>query len=147
LHSAAGRSDISEIQNNPKMKTLILLTCMSIVSQGLFAQHYKKVKKELIETIKKNYDSWIVQSDLEDSNSDELDGLSTSPQFTDSSSSVSYQSNSEPEKHTFSEFAFKICETQAVVRFQVDYQEISAFMEKKNGKWALVCAAVVLPNL
>ena len=41
----------------------------------------------------------------------------------------------------FGDFEFTIVNKQAIVQFTVDDQKISAFLEKENDKWKLVCAA------
>lgn len=118
-----------------------------MLSFGLLADNNRKEKKELIESIKANYDSWMVKSEVDQITIDETDDSIASLQLTASTSNSLYISEAPVEKHIFSDFNFKICETQAVVRFQVDYKQISAFMEKKNGEWKLVCAAVIPPEL
>jgi regulator of RNase E activity RraB len=127
------------------MKNLILLTCLCITSFIATADDLKKEKKILIETIKANYDSWQIKKSPPESN-----GLFDSAISENLADVVSQENNPSQIKngtHIFSDFNFKICETQAVVKFQVDFQMISAFMEKKDGKWQLVCAAVIPPDL
>ena len=122
------------------MKNFILLACLSILPFGLLADDLKKEKKNLIETIKDNYDSWQVKQsagliDFPDSTKSE--------QLDASASQIKYRTDVKDGAHIFSDFNFKICESQAVVQFQVDFQMISAFMEKKDGQWQLVCAALI----
>lgn len=127
------------------MKSFILLACLSILPFGLLADDLKKEKKNLIETIKANYDSWQVKL-----STDELYDFpdsSISEPLTASVSQQNYNADVKSGEHIFSDFNFKICESQAVVQFRADFQMISAFMEKKDGHWQLVCAAVIPPDL
>jgi hypothetical protein len=123
------------------MKTLILLACLCITSFSTKGDDLQKEKKILIETIKANYSSWQVKY-----TAPEQINLSDSLTADELVSSLSVNRNKSPEinqEHIFGDFSFKICENQAVVKFQVDFQMISAFMEKRNGEWQLVCAAVI----
>ena len=127
------------------MKPFIVLACLCLISYSSIADDLNKEKKALIESIKANYDSWLVsQSELgQNSYSDSLMTID----LLASSTQKNYQSKEIYQKHIFCDFTFKICDAQAVVKFQVDLQMISAFMEKRNGEWHLVCAAVIPPDL
>ena len=50
-------------------------------------------------------------------------------------------------ENRFKDFKFNIVNDQAVVQFKVDHQMKSAFLEKKNGQWKLICAADIDPVL
>jgi len=126
------------------MKKIILLSYFSLFAISVFADNSIKEKKLLIETIKSNYDSWQVKHPT--GHGEDTSDIWPSGTLR-SSSSKKIEDASTAREHIFSDFRFKICENQAIVRFQVDFQEISAFMEKKDGKWSLVCAAVIPPEI
>lgn len=127
------------------MKTFILFTFMCITTFVATADDLKQEKKNLIKTIKANYDSWQIKKSSAESN--DLFDSTISENLADAVSQEDNPSQLKNGTHIFSDFNFKICETQAVVKFQVDYQMISAFMEKRDGRWQLVCAAVIPPDL
>lgn len=123
------------------MKTFILLTCLCMAFFIATADDLKKEKKILIETIKANYDSWQIKKSSAESNG--IFDSANSEILADATPQENNPALLENTTHIFSDFNFKICENQAVVKFQVDFQTISAFMEKRNGEWQLVCAAVI----
>ena len=127
------------------MKTSILFTCLSIFTFVTFANDLKAEKKALIETIKSNYDSWCLNDKAEES--PDLSGLNDTQDQIHEASNKETPSADQKIDHIFSDFTFRINNHQAIVQFQVDYQMISAFMEKKDGKWELVCAAIIPPEL
>lgn len=110
----------------------------------IFGDDLKKEKTLLIETIKSNYDSWLVEQ--HQNIPDQPSEIWPEDPKSETHFSGNPQQKSKKE-HIFSDFAFKICDCQAVVQFQVDYQVVSAFMEKKNGQWRLVCAAQIPPEI
>jgi hypothetical protein len=140
------------------MKYFMLLTCIFLHINILAASDQKKdERKALIDTIKKNYDSWLFKSSPEndpmtdhDARHVDADVFFTSADKHEnlaSGSGAKTNSLANPEKHIFGDFNFKISGTQAVVKFSVDTRFVSAFLEKKNGQWELVCAADISPDL
>ena len=127
------------------MKRFIFLACLSIISFYSTADNLEKEKKALIETIKSNYESWLLKQDTY-SALDTSENLNMAYLAASSSGDFLYTDTVRKEYH-FSDFSFKICNCQAVVQFQVDQKTISAFMEKKNGQWKLICAATIPPEL
>ncbi len=113
-------------------------------SFAIFGDDLKEEKALLIETIKSNYDSWVVEQQQDLPNQSAENWTNDKESETLSIRNPVQKSRAE---HIFSDFTFKICDSQAVVQFQVDYQMISAFMEKKNGQWRLVCAAPIPPEI
>lgn len=127
------------------MKSFIMLACLMVISFGSFGDNLKKEKKALIETIKTNYETWQVDQ----KNYDSVDSSvhHGSDQLLASTSNKIQYIIAKSSDFKFSDFTFKICNCQAVVRFQVDQKTVSAFMEKKDGQWKLVCAAILPPVL
>ena len=60
---------------------------------------------------------------------------------------LAYKTVSVTPANRFKDFKFNIVNDQAVVQFKVDHQMKSAFLEKKNGQWKLICAADIDPVL
>lgn len=106
------------------------------------AENERKDKKALIECIKSDFHSWSYDlgnktnkgDDLHYTNSDEI-APENKLRDDDSENSTKQQSAD------FRDFECKIVNNQAVVQFTVDEQKISAFFEKVNGAWKLICAA------
>jgi len=134
-------------------KRYILFLFLSLYSICTFANEtLKKEKKELIEFIKSEYDSWSNISQDSFSSRNHTKGNS-SLKLNDLNGEIGNTSHGPSKKHTslksysdssvrnFKDFDFTIVDNQAVVRFTVDNQTVSAFLEKENGKWKLVCAA------
>ncbi len=127
------------------MKTSILFTYLTILTFVAFANDLKAEKKALIETIKSNYDSWYVNQNTEEEFEDSTyQAARVQAVSAQKQKSIENKPNAD---HIFSDFTFKITNNQAVVQFQVDYQTISAFLEKEDGRWKLVCAAIIPPDL
>lgn len=133
------------------MKRCILFFAMILIFISSFAnENQKKEKKYLIELIKSEYSSWSIKDDIKKPGSDlmELSSFNKpgekfmSEAKSDEKSfkkNTSFKSMTIP--HEFDDFEFNIVDDQAVVQFTVDQQPISAFLEKDNGKWKLICAA------
>lgn len=134
-------------------KRFILFLFLSLYSICTFAnENLKKEKKELVEFIMSEFDSWSNTSkdlfpsrnhfkenaslQLNDIN-EEIENTSQIP----SKKQTSLKSHSDYSVRNFKDFKFTIVNNQAVVRFTVDDQIVSAFLEKENGQWKLVCAA------
>ena len=116
------------------MKNFILLAILVFTFISATAQRLNNDRKELVKAIKTNYNSWqIKESDVSKDTTEE--------QLVATISQASYTTSSTQSKHNFTDFSFKIGEGQAIVQFQVDFKKYSAFMEKEDGKWKLVCAA------
>lgn len=128
------------------MKTLLVLSFISIFNfQSLTADEQKYDERNvIIETIKTNYDQWAAKEIKDESSQNTKDIIPKLIRENDA-----YQPSEKDEEVTdksrFSNFTFKILKSQAVVKFLVDNKHISAFLEKKDGRWQLVCAADITP--
>ena len=134
-------------------KRVILFLFLSLYSICTFAnENLKKEKKELLEFIKSEFDSWSSTSkDLfpsrnhfKENTSLELNDLDAEIGNTPENPSkelTHIKSDSDYSVHDFKDFDFTIVNNQAIVRFTVDDQMVSAFLQKENGQWKLVCAA------
>lgn len=138
------------------MKYFMLLTCIFLQVDILAASDQKKdERKALIETIKKNYDLWQLKSssgndrltDYDEQHASADVFFTSAEENEDSKPDARTNFSTSSSKHIFSDFSFKILGAQAVVKFAVDTRLISAFLEKKNGQWQLVCAADISPDL
>lgn len=136
------------------MKKIIILSTLFICSLSAHAnEQFRKDKKALCDLIKKEYPTWIVTQNEGYSDIEALE-TSVSPiqsprtiQSTDDKKPVkkntTYKKYSKQEVFQFSDFEFTIVHHQAVVKFTVNQQVVSAFLEKDNGEWKLVCAAYI----
>jgi len=103
------------------------------------------IQHELIETIQKEYENWLINKkdyveETKNLNLAPEDSLSIT--WDNTPTDVDYFPSCE-----FQDFKFKITSRQAVVQFNVNNMLKSAFLEKKDGKWKLVCCADLAPNL
>lgn len=134
-------------------RTLIILAGLIFLFNGLIANDdFKKDKKELVETIKKEYVTWL-ERDYQDwltANSATFPSVDSTVKFLDSFSKLDEQISKlvgayEPDKvvsaNKLKDFKFSILKDQAVVKFKADDNMKSAFLEKKDGDWKLICVA------
>ena len=136
------------------MKGLLLLFAFFLFFHNSFAyENLKKEKKALTETIKQEYDSWSnsdvhkqntsTRIDVFASRNDHILAPGVQKQNNQLKKNTSYKTYNSIDSDSFSDFEFQIVNNQAIVQFKVNYQAISAFLEKKNGSWKLVCAAKI----
>lgn len=131
---------------------LIFFVLVISISNVYALDNLKKEKKALIEFIKSEYDSWtrtypqlsaldshqvvnepiVTNSDLQ---------MSENKVIKRSAKFVSFNQKVPVEPNQFRDFEFTIVNHQAIVQFIVNDQLVSAFFEKENGNWKLVCAA------
>jgi hypothetical protein len=140
-------------------RTLIILAGLIIFFNGLSANDdFKKEKKALVETIKKEYVTWLERDYQEwlTANSSTFPSADSTNKFLDSFSKVNDQLSTlvmayVPEKvvsaNKLKDFKFSILKDQAVVKFKADDDMKSAFLEKKDGDWKLICVANLRPPL
>jgi hypothetical protein len=103
-------------------------------------------RKVIIEIIKNNYDQWSVK-EMEDESLENINEASPITLHKNEETQPQEVNEKFTDKNRFSNFTFKILKSQAVVKFYVDNKLISAFFEKKDGRWQLVCAADITPML
>lgn len=131
------------------MKVIIsILSYLIITANTIIAQDKtEKIQEELIAVIKKVYMNCSAEgTDVwERENSSRIYIKDSSSHFIESKENLTV-SNS-PHRHRFYDFKFKITSNQAVVEFKVDNFIKSAFLEKKDGTWELICAADLTPVL
>lgn len=142
----------SHVKNSIK-GILICLVFIIAIPDGVAQDKLKKEKKIITAFIKSEYATWagadlqrlkeasqpIVHPSINSakgSESIEKTANKVSTKF------VAYNTDNLPESpQKFSDFEFTIVDHQAIVQFTVDNKMISAFLEKENGTWKLVCAA------
>lgn len=138
------------------MKKIVILCTLLIISICSNASdNLKKEKKSLCELIKQEYHSWSITQNEGYSNQDtfEANSIKHPAIYDESSSSSPFKVNVSLKKYTvepvyeFSDFHFTIANNQAIVQFIVNNQMVSAFLEKENGEWKLVCAAKLDPPI
>ena len=130
----------------------IYLALIFIFNSAFANDEYRKEKKALIETIKKeyvisvarDYQEWLIANF---SNSEKIDSM-IKPMESDLKlnagiNNVPLDNKPDPIEpaNRFKDFKFNIVNDQAVVQFKVDQQTKSAFLEKINGQWKLISAA------
>ena len=135
------------------MKTIaIAVFALTIPIASYALDNFKKEKKALTEAIRNNFDLWSIGyneelsvgernslSQKEVMRNEVGDNEETNKEELVISASVKRKNSLKP--HNFSNFEFTIVNNQAIVQFKVDHQLVSAFLEKANGRWNLVCAA------
>ena len=125
---------------------LTILSGIILLMNSAFIQDKTAIiQQELIATIQKDYVNWLTNkkdyaADIKDLNVIHDDSLSIISN-NDSSTIENYPPG------TFQDFKFKITNRQAVVQFSINNLVKSAFFEKKDGTWKLVCCADLAPNL
>ena len=136
------------------MKKILLLICLfsGVCIRSFAIEELGREKKILIEFIKTDYYSWSKTTE-QNTTSEAYPELHGQPNIDDElstskkSKAVSINKNigrkqqSHYPSDDFTDFEFKIVNNQAIVQFTVGEQKISAFFEKENGKWKLICAA------
>ena len=140
-----------------KQRAIFITFAVLLISHLSFGETVKKEKKAITDLIKSEYATWSL-TEKTPATSNELavkanfspqhqikPGMSsTTEPMHATMRSYSYQDEATEE---FSDFVFNIVENQAVVQFRVDDQLVSAFLEKENGQWKLVCAAKLDPSI
>ena len=134
------------------MKKIIILSTLFIYCFSAYAnENFRKEKKALCELIKQEYHSWLVTQTEGYPTSDTFE-TSLSHQLVTTDELVTKQDevekvnaklirHSSTTNYQFSDFEFTIVNNQAIVQFTADHQLVSAFLEKENGNWKLICAA------
>lgn len=136
------------------MKGFLLLVAFFLVFHNSFAyDNLTKEKKALTKTVKEEYDSWSNFDEHKQNTSNKMDVFASrndhilvpgaKKQNNQLKKNTSYKTYNTIVSDTFSDFEFQIVNNQAIVQFKVNHQVISAFLEKKNGSWKLVCAAKI----
>lgn len=134
------------------MKKTLLLFTLVIFSISAFATgNFKKDKKALCNLIKNKYSSWSIPQNEGVLSLDTFEA-STSIRVLDVQLANKNQVSNTPIQNkdcstlNFTEFEFTIVNCQAIVTFKVDNQPISAFFEKNDGEWKLICAANLIQS-
>ena len=136
----------------------ILLSLIFILNSAFANDELRKEKKALIETIKKeyavslakDYQEWLLTNF---SKSKKIDSTIKPMEYgrhlnsQNNNMALAYKTVPVAPTNRFKDFKFNIVNDQAVVEFKVDHQMKSAFLEKKNGQWKLICAADINPIL
>ncbi len=134
------------------MKKILILSTLFIYCFSAYANdNFRKEKKALCELIKQEYHSWLVtQKEGYPAPGTFETGISQQPLVKDGSAinpnkaekiNANLKSHSSTSNYQFSDFEFTIVNNQAIVQFTADHQLVSAFLEKENGNWKLICAA------
>ena len=125
----------------------LILSILLYTNVSLALDNFKKEIKILTEIIKSNYNSWSIEtghsfsSNLNYETSSKANGNKSDQILEKHESNVELGNTNKVDSHVFSDFSFTIVNNQAIVQFTVDHQLVSAFMEKIDGEWNLVCAA------
>ena len=136
----------------------ILLSLIFSLNSAFANDELRKEKKALIETIKKeyavslakDYQEWLLTNF---SKSKKIDSTIKPMEYDrhlnsqNNNMALAYKTVPVAPANRFKDFKFNIVNDQAVVEFKVDHQMKSAFLEKKNGQWKLICAADINPIL
>ena len=136
----------------------ILLSLIFVLNSAFANDELRKEKKALVETIKKeyvvslakDYQEWLMTNF---SNSKKIDSTIKPMEYDrqlnsqNNNMALAYKTVPVASANRFKDFKFNIVNDQAVVQFKVDHQMKSAFLEKKNGQWKLICAADIDPVL
>ena len=133
------------------MKKIILLFSLFIYCISVYANdNFRKEKKALCELIKQEYHSWLVTQNEGYLTADTFETSifqqllpTDGPVLANESERIHTNAmrQSSMSNYRFSDFEFTIVSNQAIVKFIVDHQLVSAFLEKENGNWKLICAA------
>ena len=136
----------------------IFIILIFVLNSAFANDELRKEKKALIETIKKeyvvslakDYQEWLMTNF---SNSKKIDSTIKPMEYDrqlnsqNNNMALAYKTVPVASANRFKDFKFNIVNDQAVVQFKVDHQMKSAFLEKKNGQWKLICAADIDPVL
>lgn len=125
---------------------------MFVLNSAFANIELRKEKKALVETIKKeyvvsearDYKKWLMDNFSISENTDStIRPIEYNLQFNSQGNNMvmAYKTAPVASSNRFNDFKFKIVDDQAVVQFKVDHQMKSAFLEKQNGQWKLICAA------
>jgi hypothetical protein len=121
-----------------------------MVNTAFMQDKTSKIQEELIQTIQNEYVNWLMEKNDDQSNANDLDLPTYDSLLNPSQIDVTNNLTSVNTLHPNCEFynyKFKITNSQAVVEFTVGNKQKSAFLEKKDGKWKLICCADIAPNL
>ena len=131
------------------IRTFLLIFTFSIAQPALYADdNGKKEEKNLIKFIKTDYYSWTNNYDRTTESEDfpDYDEQTKAPAELSVGKALkreSRQGQAYSQAADFRDFQCTIVDSQAIVQFTVDTQRISAFFEKENGVWKLICAAQI----
>jgi len=136
----------------------IFIVLIFVFNSAFANDELRKEKKALIETIKKeyvvylakDYQEWLIANFSKSENPDStINPMEYNSQLNSQNKNMALAYKTVPvaPENRFKDFKFNIVNDQAVVQFKVDHQRKSAFLEKKNGQWKLICAADIDPVL
>jgi hypothetical protein len=135
-----------------KRHFVILFGLLLLFNSILANDDFRKEKKELKETIKTSYVSWL-ERDYHDwlmANSSTVPGVDSTEKFSNYCADLQVQASklakpyipeSVVSANKLKDFKFSILNDQAIVKFKVAQNMKSAFLEKKDGSWELVFVA------
>ena len=130
-----------------KVIVSIFSSIIIILNTAFIQDKTSKIQQELIETIQKEYVSWLVEKTNEASGANSLPILEHDSTTANETGNNFASTSDVLRKYEFYDFEFKITNSQAVVQFSVGNMMKSAFLEKKDGKWQLICCADLSPLL
>lgn len=130
---------------------LVLGLCLTFGSV-LANDDLRKEKKELVETIKVMYISMLARDyqDWLSTTYSTLPGADSIEKFSNSCTKLEMQASKLVDAYTpeavvsankLKDFKFSILHDQAIVKFKVEQNMKSAFLEKKDGNWELIFVA------
>ena len=136
----------------------IFIILILVLNSAFAYDELRKEKKALIETIKKeyvvslakDYQEWLmVNFSKSEKNDTTIKPMEYDSQLNSQNNNtvLAYKTVPVASSNRFKDFKFNIVNDQAVVQFTVDHKMKSAFLEKENGQWKLICAADIDPVL
>lgn len=130
-----------------KVIVFIFSSLIIVLNTAFIQDKTSKIQQELIETIQNEYVNWLVEKNNEDIRANSFPILAHD---STNEKNISNNFTSTAKGHRKCElydFKFKITNNQAIVQFSVGNILKSAFLEKKEGKWQLICCADLSPLL
>ncbi len=130
-----------------KKYIIILIGLVFVFNSSIANDDYKKEKKALVKTIKKEYVSWLVRDkkDWNVENSEKIDTINESISGFNTVQVTNHKLDYIPDPvvpaSRLTDFKFQIQNNQAVVKFRTGYHMKSAFLEKESGVWKLLLVA------
>lgn len=135
------------------MKNIIVI-CIGFIlvfNCALANTEYRKEEKVLEQTIKSFYEVWFLDSYTQENQttplyqkidlSENLIARQVSYEKKEKKGSSLIKMDTELVSERVTDFSFNISGSQAVVKFNVDQEAKSAFLEKKDDNWELICIA------
>lgn len=133
----------------------MLIAVIFAFNNAIANDDYKKEKKAIVKTIKKEYISWLIKDNQDwlTANSENIDSINKAVASISQANGqlatkkLIYIPDPVVPANKIKNFKFQIKDDQAVVKFMVDHQLKSAFLEKERGEWKLLIVADQSPAL